>query len=129
MRFRASVLVGATLLLAATPRAEACGVCIEDNIAVTYDHAVVEAAVARGHVIVFATIDTRAAVATAAHVVKSAATRAHGVDRGTVRTAPEPLAVSFALDPGVQSPAAALLAIENAAALPGLRLTLVRVVR
>ena len=121
--------VCAALVLAAPFPAAACGVCIEDKVAVTYDHAVVESAVARGHVVVFASIDTKAPTEAAARGVRSAATRARGVDRGSVRTASEPAALSFALDPRVQSPGAALVAIEQAAAQPGLQLTLLRVAR
>jgi len=118
----------AVLCLALPLAAGACGVCIEDNVAVTYDHAVVERAAARGHVVVFASIDARTAPQAASDGVKAAAMRVRGVDRGTVRAAIAPLAVSFALDPHVQAPAAALAAIEKSAAQPGLRLTLLRVV-
>ena len=108
--------------------AGACGVCIEDKMAVTWDHAVVERAAARGHVVVFASIDARGAPQNASDGVKAAAMRARGVDRTSVRAASAPPAVSFALDPRVQAPAAALAAIEKTAAQPGLRLTLLRVV-
>jgi hypothetical protein len=117
-----------TLGLAWPLAALACGVCIEDNMAVTWDHAVVERAAARGHVVVFASIDARTAPRAASEGVKAAAMRARGVDRTSVRAATAPLAVSFALDPRVQAPAVALAAIEKAAAQPGLRLTLLRVV-
>jgi hypothetical protein len=96
---------------------------------VTYDHAVVEAAAARGHVVVFASITTSAMSQAASRSVEAAAARARGVDRATVRVAAEPLAVSFALDPRLQSPAAALAAIEKSTAPAGVRLTLLRVVR
>jgi hypothetical protein len=125
---RAMLRYCAALCLALPAAADACGVCIEDNVAVTYDHAVVERAVARGHVVVFASIDVRTAPRAASDGVRAAAMRARGVDRTTVRAAIAPLAISFALDPRVQAPAAALAAIEKAAAQPGLRLTLLRVV-
>lgn len=121
---RGLVLLGLAVPLAAG----ACGVCIEDSMAVTFDHAVVERAAARGHVVVFASIDARTAPHAAAEGVKAAAMRTRGVDRTSVRAATAPPAVSFALDPRVQAPATALAAIEKSAAQPGLRLTLLRVV-
>jgi hypothetical protein len=117
------------LLLGASLQACACGVCIEDKVAVTYDHAVVTEATARRHVVVFAAIDGKADAQVLAREAKSAAARSRGVDRGSVRSASSPAALSFALDPGVQAPEAALGAIERAAGTPGLRLTLLRVVR
>ena len=125
---RAIVAGAAVLSLVLPPAADACGACIEDNVAATYDHAVVERAAARGLVVVFASIDTRRSPQAASDGVKAAAVRVRGVDRSTVRGAIAPLAISFALDPRVQAPAAALAAIEKAAGQPGLRLTLLRVV-
>ena len=127
-RRTASRLLAAAMVAASLP-ALACGVCIEDKVAVTYDHAVVQSAVARGHVVVFAAIETRSSPQVSAQSVRSAARRASGVDRASVRTASEPAALSFALDPRVQSPDTALSSIEKAAAQPGLRLTLLRVAR
>ena len=41
-------------LCAAPMTAIACGACVEDRVAATYDHAVMTQAVARHHVLVFA---------------------------------------------------------------------------
>ena len=59
--------------------------------------------------------------------LKAAAARVRGVDAKTVRTAREPAAMSFALDPKQQSARAAVLAVQ--AGLPkGIRVELVRAV-
>ena len=76
----------------------ACGVCLEDKVAATYDHALVSRALAQHRVVVFAepraSIDDRALKAVAAK-----AARAPGVDASTVKTSASPASVSFVLDP------------------------------
>jgi hypothetical protein len=103
----------------------ACGTCIEDKVAATYDWDVVQQASVRRHVVVFAAVEAPAD----AKALASAAARVPGVDRASVRTADSPRALSFALDPKRASPKAALAAIERAPGLSGVRLTLVRVMR
>ena len=76
----------------------ACGVCIEDKVAATYDHALVERALAQHRVVVFA--EPRASVDE--HGLKAFAAlarRAPGVDAATVKTSAAPASVSFVLDP------------------------------
>lgn len=109
--------------------AAACGVCIEDKIAVTYDHDVVMRATARQHVVVFAAVDGFADGKVLANDVRAAAARLRGVDRGSVRSAAEPPAVSFALDTRLRTPEVAMAAIEKSASTPGLKLTLLKVIR
>jgi hypothetical protein len=105
-----------------------CGVCIEDKVAATYDHAVVIRAIERRHVVVFASGEGAAAPGSE-RALKAGAARVRGIDRASVRSAAAPLAVSFALDANVRTPEDALAAVERAAAVPGLRLTLLRVMR
>jgi hypothetical protein len=87
-------LIGAALL-AAGVQAEACGYCVEDKIAATYDHAVVTQALARKHQVAFFHVDSaapgRAALERAAY--------AAGADKGSVRVAADLLTLSFAFDP------------------------------
>ena len=90
-----------------TSVALACGYCIEDKIASTYDHAVVTQALARKHQVAFFHIDgTIVPGDTAKHIVEAAVVSSPGVDRGTVRVALETLTVSFAFDPSRTTPAA-----------------------
>jgi len=127
VRRAARLLAAGILALAALPlQALACGACIEDKVAVTYDHAVVTEAAARRHVVVFAAVD--GAGADAARSAQAAA-RVSGVTRGSVRSAASPAALSFALDPKVQTPEAALAAIARRMGAPAAHLTLIRVMR
>jgi hypothetical protein len=115
------------LMLFAFPGAGlACGVCAEDRIAATYDHAVVTQATAKGHVVVFAAIGGAGDRRALADAARRTAAGLGGVDRGTVRVSPEPAALSFALDPRIRTPQQALADIERAAR--GTKLGLLKVV-
>ena len=88
-----------TTLLAATPvAAMACGVCVEDKVAATYDHALVQRALEKHRVVVFAEPHT-AVDAVRLQAIAKAAARTPGVERATVRTSAAPQSVSFVLDP------------------------------
>ena len=96
----------------------ACGVCIEDKVAATYDHALVQRALAQHRIVVFA--EPRSAVdAARLKAMAAAAARAPGVDASTVKTSAAPQSVSFVLDP---SRANAKATVEN------LRLNLLKVI-
>ena len=88
-----------TALLAATPLASvACGVCLEDKVAATYDHALVQRAIEQHRVVVFA--EPRKLVdAAQLKTMAARAARAPGVDASTVRTSAAPQSLSFVLDP------------------------------
>jgi hypothetical protein len=88
-------LIGAALLAASTT-VLACGYCVEDKIAATYDHAVLTQAFARKHHVVFLHVDGAAPSRAA---LERAAYAAPGVDAGSVRVAADLLTVSFAYDP------------------------------
>jgi hypothetical protein len=76
----------------------ACGVCLEDKVAATYDHALVARALAHGRVVVFA--EPRVPLdAARLKKVAAAASRAPGVEAATVKTSDAPASVSFVLDP------------------------------
>jgi hypothetical protein len=105
--------------------AMACGVCLEDKVAATYDHALVQRALAQQRVVVFA--EPRASVdANTLKALAAKAARAPGVDAATVKTSAAPASVSFVLDPKQQSAQAAVLALQ--AALPaGAKLAILKV--
>ena len=121
--------IAAALAALASSGALACGVCVEDRIAATYDHAVVTEAAARHHVVVFAAVEGSGVPAEASRALTEAAAKLKGVDRGTVRAADSPRALSFALDPRSATPEAALAAIQRSPRAAGVRLTLIRVLR
>jgi hypothetical protein len=122
-----TILAGLVLGLPAA--ALGCGACVEDKIAATYDYAVVSQAAARHHVVVFAAVEGPGDPARESRELRKAAARAKGVDRESIRAADAPHALSFALDPRLAAPEAALSEITRAAALRGVRLSLIRVVR
>jgi hypothetical protein len=93
------LLVLAGFALAAGP-ALACGYCVEDKIASTYDHAVVVKAVGAGHHVAFFHLEGPLAKDDATRrALLSAAEAVPGVDKGSVRLALETLTLSFAFDP------------------------------
>ncbi len=116
----AALVVAAGVLTAgATGRAVACGHCVEDKVAATYDYGVVTHARAAGHrVYVF---DLRGRVRPgdepARRAVAAAVAGAPGVDPGTVRVALDPPAVSCACAPGAH-PATSVPAAVAAALRP-----------
>ena len=68
----------------------ACGVCVEDKVAATYDHAVVMKAGALRHLVVFGEINGRVDMNVVTAGLPTAAIRVHGIDRGTLRTSASP---------------------------------------
>lgn len=92
----------ALVLLVMTPvHALACGQCVEDKVAVTFDAAVRARAARIGHVVVFTEVRGPAAGGPSelrdfiAHSVAATS----GVDAGSVRVSLEPPAAAFACDP------------------------------
>ena len=83
-------------LLLVSGQALACGYCVEDKIAATYDHAVITQALAAKHYVAFLHVD---GVAKNRAALEKAAYSAPAVDRGTVRVSADLLTVSFAFDP------------------------------
>jgi hypothetical protein len=73
----------------------ACGYCVEDKIAATYDHAVITRALAGGRHVVFFHVDG-AAVSRAA--LEQAAS-GRGIEKGSARISPDVLTLSVAFDP------------------------------
>ncbi len=107
---RAAILgaLGAAALGVALP-AHACGVCVEDKMAATYDHEVVQRARSQGRVVVFC--DAAGPVEPAA--LRLAVVGVRGVDPLSLRVSREPAALSFALDPAVQTPEAAVRRLQH----------------
>ena len=90
--------------------AHACGVCVEDKMAATYDHEVVPRALAQRRMVVFCEVEG-APLDVAA--LQRAAAREVGVEPRSVRVSAEPAALSFALDPAVQPAAAAVQGVAR----------------
>ena len=91
--------------------AQACGYCVEDKIASTYDHALVTQALAQKHHVVFFHIDGPLALGDATKQwLESAAASTAGVDKGSTRVAVDTLTISVAFDPQRTS----LIKLQNA---------------
>ena len=113
----------AAVLVTLAPAAWACGVCVEDRVAATYDHAVVQRAAAKGNVMVYCAVSGELD----ATRIRSAARRVRGLDLASIRFSSEPAAVSFALDGARQSPQAAVSMLQQA--MPaGIAVAIVKVV-
>ena len=118
---RGVVVIAAALAAIAPAASLACGACVEDKIAATYDHGVVEQAAANGDVMVFCEVTG----SLDAQRLKQVVRRVHGVKPQSVRVSAQPAALSFAVDPRAHSPRAAVDAAQRSLA-PGTRLTIVR---
>ena len=97
-------------LLIISGQALACGYCVEDKIAATYDHAVVTKAFAAKHHVAFLHVD---GLATDRKVLERAIYSVPSVDRGTVRVSADLLTVSFAYDPARETLGAIHARIEK----------------
>jgi hypothetical protein len=98
MSFRTRLLAFSLLMQA--PLALACGYCVEDKIAATYDHAVVTSALAKHHHVVFFHVEGSLPAGEAGRrLLERAAAGTLGVDAGTVRVSADNLTLSFAFDP------------------------------
>ncbi len=87
-------------LLASAAAAQACGYCVEDKIAATYDHGVVTKALGRGHAVAFFHIDGPVAPGEAAKRSLAALARSiPGVSAVSVRVSTDALTLSLAFDP------------------------------
>ena len=118
----AALATAVAALCAVAPAAShACGACVEDKVAATYDHGAVQRAAARGDVVVFCELAGPFDPAR----LKAAARGALGVRSESVRVSVQPAALSFVIEPQLASPQTAVDVMQRAVA-PGTRLTIVR---
>ena len=104
-------LAAALLLAGAASAALACGYCVEDKIASTYDHALVTQALAHKHHVAFFHIDGPLVPGEGTkRWLESVAASTAGVDKGSARVAVDTLTISVAFDPRQTS----LIALQNA---------------
>jgi hypothetical protein len=115
--FVAAILAGAAI------EASACGACVEDKVAATYDYDVVQHAIARGDVVVFCDVKGQLD----AERLRKALRKLGGVDKSSIRVSTAPQAVSFALDTAKQSIDGAAAALQRDAG--GLEIEVVRTIR
>lgn len=89
-------MIAIALLALMTPAALACGYCVEDKIASTYDHAVVTRAIAQGHHVAFFHVEGAPVTRQA---LEKAVSSVPGIDRGSARISVDTLTVCVAFDP------------------------------
>lgn len=118
----------AGLVSALPAMVHACGACDEDKVAATYDHAIVTRAAAKHQLVVFGAIDGAVDARAVGAKIAAAAQHVKGVARGSVHTSVEPAAVSFVLDPRVQTPEAAMAEFERRLGVDDARLAVIRVI-
>jgi hypothetical protein len=94
----ATVLVAVTALWSGPGRA--CGACVEDKVAVVYDHAVVQQAAASADVVVCC--DVRGTLDLAR--LKSVVLGVKGVEPQSVRVSQQPAALSFVVESRTLTP-------------------------
>lgn len=105
----------------------ACEICVEDQVAATYDHAVVAQAEAAAHFVLFTAVRGKTAgTASSQTTIRSAIASVAGVDRSSIRLSAAPPAVSFAWNPKGLASGAVLRAINKRLAGSGLALIALR---
>jgi hypothetical protein len=125
----AAYLLAALAFLFAVRDAFACGYCVEDRVAVVYDHGIVVRALERRHEVAFLAIegeipqrgDVRRSIESELGAVK-------GVDRGTARVSLESASLSFAYNPGLPGLGSILRTLEQQLAARSLRVSILRVI-
>ncbi len=121
-------LVVFALALFAQP-ALGCEICVEDQIAATYDHGVLVRAEAAGRNVLFAALRGNAVSAARSEaIVRQAISSLSGVDRSSIRLSAVPPCASFAWDPKRYAPGAILRAVNAKLAKNGLSLVALRIV-
>ena len=104
-------LAGLVALAALWPASgHACGACVEDKVAVVYDHTVVQQAAANDSVVVFCEVVGPMDLAR----VQSAARSARGVKPSSVRVSRQPGALSFMVDTKMLTPRDVVKDIQRA---------------
>lgn len=112
----------------AAPLARGCGLCVEDRMAATYDHALVVRAMTRGHQVVFTDISSPELTRTQWQMLARTVQSIGGVMRGSVRTSKSPTALSFEIDPRATTAADAITEINQRMGKQPIRVSLIRTI-
>jgi hypothetical protein len=124
----ALILIATAMVTGVPIVALACGACVEDMVAANYDHAIVDAAIAKHQPVVFVAVDGPTKAEKIEARIIAAASKVRGVQAGTLRTSIAPQGFSFVLDVA-QEPEAAVAGFRKAMGDSSARLTLVRIMR
>jgi len=121
------MLLTTAIAIGVTGRAIACGACIEDRVAATYDHAVISGAIERHQQVLFVALEGADAIG-AGRRLALAARRLHGAHAKTLRISASPAAFSIAIE-GSESADQVVAQFRGALRDSGAELTLVRIMR
>lgn len=122
-----TTVIATAAAIALSGAAYACGVCIEDKIAATYDHAVIHDAMASHRQVIFVALEGRDGALAGERII-AAARRVPGMQTASVRYAAAPPAFSFAISKNV-APDKALAAFQTATKGMDVRMRVVRIMR
>ena len=114
--------------IALSGQAAACGVCVEDRVAATYDHALVRRAATEHRSMVFVALDGPDASRVRDRIASTAANLT-AVQRGSLRYAESPAAFSFVLATRGAKPDATVAAFRKATAGMQVSMTIVRLMQ
>ena len=122
------IALAASLGSLLSPAAGACGACIEDKVAATYDQAVIDRAIASHRQVVFVAIEGPSSPQKVVAQITAAAPKVRGVQSSSLRTSTSPPAFSFVLDSG-QDPRAAIASFRKNVSGQETQLVALRLVR
>jgi len=121
-----AVLAG---LLLAAQGALACGYCVEDKVAMVYDHSVIVRALAKRHEVAFLAIEGSLAVSPRLQrELERAIESTPGVDRRSARVSLAGASLSFAYNPARVPLASIMRFLDKSLEVKGIRTTLLRIV-
>lgn len=116
-------------LLLATQGALACGHCVEDKVAMVYDHSVIVRALAKRHEVAFLAIEgSSAASPRLQREIGRAIESTPGVDRRSARVSLPGASLSFAYDPARAPLGSIMRSLDKKLGVKGMRTMLLRVV-
>jgi len=121
-----AVLAGSLL---AAQGALACGFCVEDKVAMVYDHSVIVRALNKRHEVVFLAIEgSLAASPKLQRELERAIESTPGVDRRSARVSLAGASLSFAHNPARAPLGSILRSLDKNLGVKGIRTTLLRIV-
>ena len=121
-----AVLAG---LLLAAQGALACGYCVEDKVAMVYDHSVIVRALNKRHEVAFLAIEgSLAASPGLQRELERAIESTPGVDRRSARVSLAGASLSFAYDPARAPLGSIMRSLDRNLGAKGIRTTLLRIV-
>ena len=116
-------------LLLAAQGALACGYCVEDKMAMVYDHSVIVRALAKRYEVVFLAIEGPLAASPGLQrAIERAIESTPGVDRRSARVSLAGASLSFAYDPARAPLGSILRSIDKNLGVKRIRTTLLRIV-